>query len=404
MKPTISHLELSLAEACAAITERIVPLEQECIPLTEALARVCAASTFADRPSPSCDQSARDGFALALQPLCADQAFAAFQVSGEIAAGCTTQKSLAPGQAFRIMTGAAVPTSTARVVPFEVCQEKDGKVLVPLAELARKQRHIRRQGCEVQTGQLLAAARTRLLPDHLLLLAENGCQALAVQRRPRVAVVCTGTELAQTGEPLLPGRKVSGNGTLLAALLETQHCTCVCCLTVEDNAERITALIEQIIERDQPDLLISTGGMGPGKFDLTEQVFARLGGVSVYNRLRVRPGRSTLFGLLDKVPFFGLPGPPPAVRLLFHELVAPAIVRLHGEEYSGGMLKKALLDDPAPLSQVDCTVLKGAVARVDEEGRLRVRLADRLEPINAIVHLNGEEGEVVSVRLIGPLA
>ncbi|CAK8716290.1 MAG: molybdopterin molybdochelatase [Candidatus Electronema aureum] len=404
MKPTIFHLELSLAEARTAIAERIAPLEQECIPLTEALARVCAAFVFAARPSPSCDQSARDGFALATQPLFADQAVAAFHISGEIAAGCTEQKRLAPGQAFRIMTGAAIPTGTARVVPFEVCQEKDGKVLVPLAELARKQLHIRRQGCEVQTGQLLAAARTRLLPDHLLLLAENGCEEIVVHRQPRVAVICTGTELTQAGEPLLPGCKISGNGALLAALLQTQHCTCICCLTVEDNAERITALIEQIIDRDQPDLLISTGGMGPGTFDLTEQVFARLGGVSVYNRLRVRPGRSTLFGLLDKVPFFGLPGPPPAVRLLFHELVAPAIVRLHGEEHSGGMLKKAILDGPALLSQADCTVLKGAVARVDEEGRLRVRLADRLEPLNAILHLNGEEGELVSVRLIGPLA
>jgi molybdopterin molybdotransferase len=405
MKAPVPQLELSLAEARAAITALLVPLTAERIPLRLARGRVCAADLFANRPIPSCDQSARDGFAVAAEPFLADQDVAVFHLAGEIAAGCTAANTLAPGQAFRIMTGATVPSGTARVLPYEVCQEEDGQMRVPLAELAHGQRHIRRQGCEVRAGDLLAVAGTRLLPDHLRLLAEDGCEEVAARCQPRAAVVCTGSELMQAGEPLLPlGGKISGNGALLAALLEAQGCVCVRCCIAKDEADSIAALMAEIMERDQPDLLITTGGMGPGKFDLTEQVFARLGGVSVYNRLRLRPGRATLFGLLGKVPFFGLPGPPPAVRLLFHELVAPAITRLHGEEYSGGMLKKALLDDPVPLSQVDCTVLKGAVARVDEEGRLRVRLANRLEPLNAILHLNGEKGELVSVRLIGPLA
>ncbi|WP_417915826.1 molybdopterin molybdotransferase MoeA [Candidatus Electronema sp. JC] len=403
MKPESPQLELSLAEARAAIAARLAPLAAERVPLHLARGRVCAADLLASRSSPSCDQSARDGFAVAAAPLSAAPGFALFHIAGEIAAGCAELKTLAPGQAFRIMTGAVVPSGTARVVPFEVCQEEGGQVRVPLTELAHGQRHIRRQGCEVRAGDLLAVAGTCLLPDHLRLLAEDGCEEISVRRLPRAAVVCTGSELTQAGEPLPPGGKISGNGALLAALLEEQHCVCLCCCIAKDDADSMAALLAEIMERDRPDLLITTGGMGPGKFDLTEQVFARLGGEPVYNRLRLRPGRATLFGLLHGLPFFGLPGPPPAVRLLFHELIVPALARLQGEEIADGLIK-ARLDGPASAAQPGCTVLKGAVVWVDEEGRLRARPAQGLEPPNAILHLRGDEAELVSLRLIGPLA
>ncbi|MGX9728813.1 MAG: molybdopterin molybdotransferase MoeA [Candidatus Electronema sp. VV] len=405
MKPESPQLELSLAEACAAIAARLAPLAVERVPLRLALRRVCAADLFASRPSPSCDQSARDGFAVAVEPLFNDQAHAVFHLAGEIAAGCAAANTLAPGQAFRIMTGATVPDGAAKVVPFEVCQEKGGQVRVPLADLAHGQKHIRRQSCEVRAGDLLAGAGTRLLPHHLRLLVEDGCEEVAVRRQPRAAVVCTGSELTQAGEVLPLGGKISGNGVLLTALLEEQGCVCLRCCIAKDDADSLAALLAEIMKRDQPDLLITTGGMGPGKFDLTEQVFARLGGEVVYNRLRLRPGRATLFGLLDgRLPFFGLPGPPPAVRLLFHELVVPALARLQGEEIAGGLIK-ARLYGPASAAQPGCTVLKGAVAWADEEGegRLRARPAQGLEPPNAILHLTGEVG-LVSLRLIGPLA
>uniref|UniRef100_UPI004056791E molybdopterin molybdotransferase MoeA n=1 Tax=Candidatus Electronema sp. TaxID=2698783 RepID=UPI004056791E len=404
MKAPVPPLELSLAEARAAIAAQLAPLAGERVPLRLALGRVCAADLFASRPSPSCDQSARDGFAVAAEPLFTDQACAVFHIAGEIAAGCAAANTLAPGQTFRIMTGAVAPSGTARVLPFEICQENGGQVRVPLAELAHGQQHIRRQGCKVRRGELLAAAGTRLMPNHLRLLAEDGCEEVAVRRQPRAVMVCTGSELMQAGEVLPLGGKISGNGVLLTALLEEQGCVCLRCCIAKDDADSLAALLAEIVERDQPDLLITTGGMGPGKFDLTEQVFARLGGEPVYNRLRLRPGRATLFGLLGgRLPFFGLPGPPPAVRLLFHELIVPALARLQGEEIFGGFVR-ARLDGPAPALQPDCTVLKGAVAWVDGEGRLRARPAQGLEPPNAILHLRGDEAELVSLRLIGPLA
>ena len=400
MKPAA----LSLVQALTILVDFFSPLPPEHIPLTKALGRVSVAAVLADRPSPAFAQSTRDGFAVAAQPFVVKQRVAAFHVIGEIAAGCCGQHVLAPGQAVRIMTGAPLPSNAVRVIPFEVCQEKAGTVQVPLVELNNKHLYIRCQGQDIQAGQVLVAAGIRLLPDHLCLLAENGTEEVLVQRRPRVAVICTGSELVSAGEPLQHGQKISSNGVLLTALLEEQNCLCVRSVTTADKAEPTVALIQTIIKQDQPDLLISTGGMGPGKFDLTEQVFSLLGGKVLCNCLHLRPGKATLLGMLGDLPFIGLPGPPPAVRLLFHELVAPALRQLSGEAASD-RLHEAVLEQPLPVRQQDPAdlILKGGRAWLDAEGCLRVRPAATLEPINAIMHLSGNESERVQVRLIGLL-
>ncbi|MCI5159915.1 MAG: hypothetical protein D3906_16110, partial [Candidatus Electrothrix sp. AUS1_2] len=238
---------------------------------------------------------------------------------------------------------------------------------------------------------------------------------VTVYRRPKVAVICTGSELVGSGENPLPGQKVSSNGILLTSLLQAEHCRVAGAETVGDNADRIAARIRQVISREQPDLLITTGGMGPGKFDLLEQAVARLGGKVLYNRLKIRPGKSTLFAILDSTPLFALPGPPPAVRLLFHELIVPGIHRLQGlsiqDDPSCGLVD-AILTDPVGCRRTGHLVLKSAVASVDN-GQLQVRPTQRLEPMNAIIHLTCSEkeegsgeipkGQQVKVRLLGSL-
>ncbi len=271
---------------------------------------------------------------------------------------------------------------------------------MPTAELANKQSYIRRKGHDIQQGQLLVPAGTRLQPDHLLMLAENGCQEITVYRQPRVAVICTGSELVQTGATPQAGQKISSNGILLTSLLHMQNCRLVQSLTLEDRAEAVVVAIQGILAHDKPDLLITTGGMGPGKFDLMEQVFAQLDGVPVYNCLKVRPGKSTLFGMVDGIPLFALPGPPPAVRILFHELVAPGLHRLQDlteERTSSCGLVDAILAQPMRIRWTGHLGLKGAVAEISE-GCVQVRPAKQLEPINAIIHLAPELGAKVRIE------
>ncbi|CAK8723172.1 Molybdopterin molybdenumtransferase [Candidatus Electrothrix laxa] len=416
MKNDSPMIEYSLQEAHAALTTELTPLTQELVPLSQALGRINAVSIFADRPKPSYTQATRDGFALAEQPHAFDGPLAQFQISGERAAGCTKQQEVQPGQAYRIMTGAMLPAGAARVVPFEICQEKGSHLTVAREELGRRQLFIRPQGKDIRQGQLLVAAGTRLCPDHLLLLAENSTQAIQVYRRPNVAVICTGSELVQSGETLLPGQKISSNGILLAALLQREHCHLVRSITVGDDAEMIINCIQQVLAQDKPDLLITTGGTGPGKFDLIEQVVARLGGNPLYNLLKIRPGKSTLFAIIGRTPFFALPGPPPAARLLFHELIVPGLHQLQGllnEDLASRGLVDAILTKPVSIRRSGHLSLKSAVAFL-YDGRLQVRPAKKLEQTNAIMHLTckKEEGserreieknQMVKIRLIGPL-
>jgi len=195
-------------------------------------------------------------------------------------------------------------------------------------------------------------------------------------------------------------------GILLSGLIRSRGARCCCSETVMDRFDVILSRIRALLDRGV-DMIITTGGMGPGKYDLMEQVFVELGGEPVYQRLRVRPGRSTLFGMIGQTPFFALPGPPPAVRILFHELVAPALDRMQGlREHQG--LVHAVLDKSMVLRQTGCLHLKGGICRV-VEFRLVVRLAERMEPFNAILHLTGETGrldpgQTVPLRLVGSLA
>jgi molybdopterin molybdotransferase len=273
-------------------------------------------------------------------------------------------------------------------------------------ELNDRQLYIRFLGSEIKEGKVLVRAGTRLLADHLLMLAENGCLELQVYRTPDVAVICTGSELVDPGDIVHPGQKISGNSVLLSALLKAQGVNCSCSVTVADQAELIEERIVRVLAQ-KPDMIITTGGMGPGKFDLMEQVFAAVGGTVVYNRLQVRPGKFTLMGMIGQTPFFALPGPPPAVRILFYELLVPALNRLQNSAAGTGNLVAATLAHSLAVKQTGHLNLKGAVARI-VAGKLLVHPAGRMEPINAIIHLEGdrlsaEYGEEVKIRLVGAL-
>jgi len=401
-----SVVECSLAEAHANILNKISPLGQQQCSVSAALHRITTLSVLADQPKPLYDQSTRDGFALSQIPQSVHDTNAVFRVTGEVAAGCQNPGSLGQGEAVRIMTGGMLPRGAVRVVPFEVCTEQESLVAFSVNELSRKQIFIQKIGSEIKKGRLLVPSGMRLLPEHLLMLTENGCSEVAVSRQPRVAVICTGSELVTAGETPRPGQKISGNGVLLPALIEAENGQCPWTVTVGDEVELITGRIRDILCQN-PDMIITTGGMGPGKFDLMEQVFASLGGELFYNRLRVRPGKFTLFGLLNQVPLFALPGPPPAVRLLFHELVSPALQVLQGRVNVMRPLVRAKLVSSLSLKRTGHLSLKGGVAALGDKG-LQVYPAGRMEPITAIMHLREDllaagHGEQVQVRLLGQL-
>jgi len=174
---------------------------------------------------------------------------------------------------------------------------------------------------------------------------------------------------------------------------------------VADDCDRIVATLKKALHGPSQGV-ITTGGMGPGNYDLLPQAFAKLGIRPVYTALAVRPGRSTMFGLYRGKPIFALPGPPPAVFLLFHELILPALRRMQGQRRPLPPLLRATLTTPILLKKTGLLNLKGAVVRLHGK-TLTARPTGKNEAANAIIHLPSNRkhllaGEDVSLRLCTP--
>lgn len=357
----------------------------ESVALAQARGRYPRKSLRAHLPIPAFSQSTRDGFAFRFADI-KGRDFVRLPIIGEAAAGRPAAVRLAPRTTVRIMTGAALPAGSDSVVPFEKCQEENGEITVRVHDGMHPFQFIRRRGSDLRQGQVLVRRGQRISLDSLLFLAEAGHDSVTVGKRPRVAFLCTGSELVEDGSNIRPGQKVSGNRFLLEGMtmdaggIPENHGP------VADSRAQLRLALEQTLA-GRPDIIVTTGGMGPGRYDLVDDVFRAMGGQLLYDTLAVRPGRSTMFGTVDGVPLFALPGPPPVVRLLFYELVGPALLFLQGARNCLPLARRM------PLA-VDITCrggilnLKGAVVEEGKEGR-RVRPAGLLEPMTAVLLLPG---------------
>ncbi|GBE13585.1 molybdopterin molybdenumtransferase [bacterium BMS3Bbin14] len=401
--------ELSLRDAQHAILDRITILDPENIPLPRALGRISAVSLKSTIPKPAFDQSTRDGYAVAAVAanLPGRNDLVSFRLAGEVAAGDLDRLTVRRGEAVRIMTGAMLPVGTKRVVPCEACREGQGRVAMPATAFSEPCRFIRKRGSTLAAGRVLVSQGRSVRPDHLLSLGENNYTDLPVFRQPLVAVLCTGSELVVPGTPARRGQKISGNSLLLGGLLAECGAEPFDQGTVRDQVDDIAGALAACLAA-QPQVILTTGGMGPGKYDLIEHVVDRLGGIVIYRGLQVRPGRATLFALLDNVPLFALPGPPPAVRLLFHELVAPALRKMQGRRRVYPRPVRARLTETVQVKKRGRLNLKGAVLSL-ERGLLRARPATATEAMNGILLLPAagrrlEKGTAVTAHLVGRAA
>ncbi len=374
--PTLTQAQrLILASVRATASERL--------PLERAAGRVAAETLAAPRPVPAFARSAMDGFAVRSRDLATATPAtpARLPVVGEIAAGTTAIHRLEPGQARRIMTGGAIPPGADQVVPLEGCREEGGTLFVP--HPGRPGLHIRAKGTDCARGKAIVRAGHRIAPEHLALLAEAGLDQVPVHRPPRVGVLCTGSELLEPGTPPLQGQIIGGNRFLLAALIRRAGGDPVDLGLVADHQDATLAAIDAAAAAGL-DLLVTTGGMGPGKYDLMSTMLARREARILYHALRVRPGKATIFALLGDLPLFALPGPPPAVRILFNETVAPALAKAQGRKRPLPPPLRARLSEPLSLRESGLLNLKGGVFLWRPEGFM-VRPATRAEAIDTVI-------------------
>jgi molybdopterin molybdotransferase len=369
---------LQLGEAHGRIFSKTVPTEKTIAELRFGMERVCGQTLECKMVLPFYDQSARDGFVVMHNEKIEKTDPVIYQVIGEIPAGSPGNMTLSGHVACRIMTGGMIPQGATRVVPQEDCVVDNDMVTIPQHALRRKNTFIERAGSQIAAGELVTDAGTILLPEHLALLAAAGYNEIEVFRRPRVGFFCTGSELVGTPDQLAPGLKISTNRYLLAGLIRQFLAEGEDLGVAKDSSEELRRVFEKARQAASLDILISTGGMGPGKYDLLEEAFCRAGGQVVFRSLDMRPGRSTLFGRLGDALFFGLPGPPGAVRTLMNELVGPTILRLQGVNTCEPVALRAKLAQPVRLKNDDVLHIKAGILSF-AGGYASVRLAGRLE-------------------------
>ena len=289
--------------------------------LAHCLGAVLAEDIVADSNVPPADNSAMDGYALRHQDLVQGKPV---PVSQRIPAGLVGEP-LSPGTAARIFTGAIIPAGADTVIAQEDCLQGDGVVIVNVA--AVQGQHIRPCGQDISSGQLILSTGHRLQAADLGLLASLGFSQLKVAAAIKVALMSTGDELREPGDPLAPGQIYNSNRPMLAAMIRALGCEVVDLGIVADNPSATKAAL--LLARDSADVVISSGGVSVGEEDHVKAQVEALGELQLW-KLAIKPGKPLAYGRLGKVPFFGLPGNPVSGFVTFCLLVRPYLLSMLG--------------------------------------------------------------------------
>lgn len=313
---------LPVAEARARIISGLRPTSAEVVALSNAWGRVTAAPVLARLTQPPTDVSAMDGYALRV----ADGIVGArLRVAGRSPAGHPFIGQFGPGEAVRLYTGSSVPGGADCVVAQEdVTADHDG---ITLNAAAQPGRHIRRAGGDFRQGAELVPSGTRLGARAVGLAAAGNHPWVTVHRRPRIALLATGDEIAMPGDPLGPGSIVSSNVHALAALVRAGGGEPLMLPIARDTAAAVSQAVQGVAGLD---MLVTTGGASVGDYDLVQAGLAEQGFVLDFWRIAMRPGKPLLSGSLHGVPVLGLPGNPVSALVCAVLFLWPALSRLSG--------------------------------------------------------------------------
>jgi molybdopterin molybdotransferase len=382
---------LTLAEAQSRVLERVQPLGGEVVPVARAAGRVVAEDAESLVDLPPFASSAMDGFAVR-----AADTPGRLPVVARIAAGAPAPRALAAGEAMAIATGGVVPGGADSVVPVEYVVEHDNAVEIP--QTVGQGDNVRPRAGDVAAGDVVVPRGARLHPAQMGALAAAGIAEVVCARRPRVAILATGTELRRPGEPLGPGEVYEANSVLVAAALAAGGADIDILPSVADDEAVHRSALEVGLSAD---VLVTSGGVSVGPHDLVRSLLRELGVEEIFWRVAVKPGKPVAFGVRNRTLVFGLPGNPVSSLVGCELFVRPAVLALQGAAqpgpvYSEGRLARAVRRN----------------AQRDEFLRARVVASDNgivLDPVSGqeshmIVRAAGADALVFAPRGDGELA
>jgi molybdopterin molybdotransferase len=414
---------ISVEEALQKVLSYGEVLEPEQKPILSCLGQVLAEDVYSTTDIPPLDNSAMDGFALRAEDTreASEASPRYLAVVGEIAAGSLPTEEVRPGAAIRIMTGAPLPKGADAVVKFEdtdeVSRRSSTKDLSQIGILyqAKKGLNVRCRGEDIAKGDLVLKKGKVLRPQEIGVLAALGRSTVLVIRRPIVAILATGDELIGVDQPLAPG-KIHDSNTYTIAAEVFRYGGVPKILGI--GRDSVQSLSEKIAEGLDADMLITSGGVSKGDYDMVKDVLAEQGEIGFWT-VCMKPGKPLAFGVIKKavgrkkrkVPHLGLPGNPVSSMVTFEQFARPAILKMMGKEILAKPTIRAIIDDDIASTDARRVFARVVVTRHGGQYHASVTGPQGSGMLTSMVKANGlavipensngaQAGDVVEVQML----
>jgi molybdopterin molybdotransferase len=356
---------IPVASAIQIVLQQTSLLGTEPVPIGDVLGRILAEDVVADSDLPPFDRAQMDGYAVRAADV--EKTPARLRIVGESAAGAGWHHEMKAGEAVRIMTGAPVPKGADSVQQVELTRELNGAGTVEILESVQVGRSIVPRAQEIKAGETVLRAGEEINAQMIATLASFGYAQVKVGRRPRVAVMATGSELVDiTHKPARDQIRDSNNYTI-EAYAKLAGATVERVPLAGDDTELLKKQMAAALERC--DVLITSGGVSMGVYDFTKTAFRQLGAEIFFERVALKPGKPTVFGKIGEKLIFGLPGNPVSVAATFNLFARAALRAMQGATEKGLPEVTAVLARNVKASPDRDSYLP-AVLRTDEDGRL----------------------------------
>lgn len=356
---------IGIAEAIRIVLEQTATLPDECVPLEASLGRILREDIIADTDLPPFDRAQMDGYAVRAADVAKTPA--QLEIVGESAAGAGWHHEMKAGEAVRIMTGAPVPAGADAVQQVELTRELDAGRAVEILSSVEVGRSIVRRAAEINSGATVLKAGEQINAAMIATLASFGYAQVKVGRRPRVAILATGSELVDIDQKPARDQIRDSNNYTITAYSSLAGATATRLPLCGDDPEELKK--QMLAAAERCDVLITSGGVSMGVYDFTKAALQELGAEVFFERVALRPGKPTVFARLGKTLVFGLPGNPVSVTVTFNLFARTALLAMMGAAQprlseKNAVLARDLKGSPDRESYLPATL------RTDDKGTL----------------------------------